>query len=121
MHRQQTVAEMVEEVLYRQAATRARKTGEPFARALDAILDTEAGRQLEELKNGPESHERAQVWQDRLAMERLEEQLRYFMETETRQASGASSPSSDTHYSWLQLYLETLHGKEVREEYYVRL
>jgi hypothetical protein len=121
MNRQQTVAEMVEEVLYRQAATRAEDTGEPFTRALEAVLDTVAGRQLEELKNGPARYERAQTWQDGLAVERLEEQLRYFVKTETRRAPEALSSPSDTRYSWLQVYLETLHGKEVREEYYTRL
>lgn len=121
MHRQQTEAEMADEVLYRQAAAGEREAGIPFVHALDAVLETGAGRQLEQLRDGPESQERAQVWHDRLAIERLEGQLRHFVETETRRASGALSPSSDPNYSWLQLYLETLHGKEVREEYYVRL
>lgn len=123
MNGHQTVSEMVEEVLRRQAKTRAAKTGEPFVRALETVLGTEAGRQLEELRSGPARDERAQAWQDRLAVERLEEQLRHFTQAGPRQVSETTSSAAvdGGRYSWLEVYLETLHGKEVREEYYVRL
>ena len=42
------VDEMADEVLARQARGRASRTGEPCEEALETVLDTEAGRQLEE-------------------------------------------------------------------------
>ena len=54
-----SVADMVDEVLSRQAVARADQTGEPFEDALDAVLETEAGRQLRKLRDGPRRHERA--------------------------------------------------------------
>jgi hypothetical protein len=62
MQKKQTVAEMAKEVLARQARARAERTGEPFEEALEAVRKTEAGRQLEELGEGPHHHERAERW-----------------------------------------------------------
>jgi hypothetical protein len=73
MRKKQKVAEMADEVLARQARDRARRTGEPLEDALEAVMGTEAGRQLKELRNGPHHDERAQEWQDSLARERAEE------------------------------------------------
>jgi hypothetical protein len=73
MRNKQTVAEMADEVLARQAKTRADGTGERFEDALKAVMGTEAGRQLRELRNGPHQDERAQEWQESLARERAEE------------------------------------------------
>jgi hypothetical protein len=73
MRKKQKVAEMADEVLVRQAKTRAAGTGEPFEDALKAVMSTEAGRQLKELRNGPHQDERAQEWQESLAREREEE------------------------------------------------
>jgi hypothetical protein len=64
---------MVDEVLSRQAVARADQTGELFEDALDAVLETEAGRQLRELRDGPHRHERADEWQANVAKERAEE------------------------------------------------
>jgi hypothetical protein len=72
MRKKQKVAEMADEVLARQAKTRADRTGEPFEEALEDVIDTEAGRQLEELRNGPHHDERAQEWQESLARERAD-------------------------------------------------
>ena len=73
MRKKQRVAEMADEVLARQAKIRADRTGEPFEDALEAVMDTEAGRQLEELRNGPRHDEKAQKWQESLTRERAEE------------------------------------------------
>jgi hypothetical protein len=70
MRNNQRVADMADEVLARQARNRARRTGEPFEQALEAVLETEAGHQLQELRDGPHGAERAQAWQDGLAEER---------------------------------------------------
>jgi hypothetical protein len=44
--KKQKVAEMADEVLARQARIRADRTGEPFEEAFEAVMSTEAGRQL---------------------------------------------------------------------------
>jgi hypothetical protein len=73
MRKEQKVADMAEEVLERQARERAERTGEPFEDALKAVLETEAGRQLEELRDGPHGDERAHEWQEDIRRERAEE------------------------------------------------
>ncbi len=74
MRKNQRVADMADEVLARQARDRVRRTGEPFEEALEAVQETEAGRQLGKLRDGPHGDERAQEWQEGLAEERAEEQ-----------------------------------------------
>ena len=64
MREDQSVAEMANEVLMRQAKIRSERNGEPIEVAMQAVLNTEAGKQLRELRNGPhgeESLEEAQV------------------------------------------------------------
>jgi hypothetical protein len=73
VRKKQKVANMADEVLARQARARAERTGEPFDEALKAVLETEAGRQLGELREGPHGHEKADQWQEGLARERAEE------------------------------------------------
>ena len=73
MPNKQKVADMADEVLARQAKIRADRTGEPFEKALKAVIGTEAGRQLGNLRNGPHGDETAQEWQESLARERTEE------------------------------------------------
>jgi len=73
MRKKQKVAEMADEVLARQAKTRADRTGQPLEDALEAVMGTEAGRQLKELRNGPHHDERAQEWQESLTREREED------------------------------------------------
>lgn len=64
---------MAGEVLVRQAAARARRTGESLEEALAAVLGTEAGRQLQKLRDGPHRYKRADEWQANIARERAEE------------------------------------------------
>ncbi|HKH57566.1 MAG TPA: hypothetical protein VKA20_03435, partial [Rubrobacter sp.] len=63
MHREQTISEMVEEVLANQAMSLAEQTGQAFESALGVVVDTEAGQQLRELANGEHRHEKAREWQ----------------------------------------------------------
>ena len=84
MKKKQRVAEMADEVLARQARTRAERTGESFEEALRVVLETEAGRQLGELREGPHGHEKANQWQEGLHRERAEERA---------DAPGWSSPA----------------------------
>jgi hypothetical protein len=74
MRAEQTVSEMAQEILSRQARALARQTGEPLLEALAAVLETPAGRQLEELRGGAHQHEEARYWQAKLLFERASEQ-----------------------------------------------
>ena len=76
MHRNMRVDDLAAEVLTRQARIRAENTGEPFKAALEAVLETEAGRQLEGLRDGPHARESARHWQEDLPHERAEERIR---------------------------------------------
>ena len=73
MQKDQRVADMADEVLARQARTRAERSGEAFEVALTAVLETEAGRQLAKLRDGPHHGDLAQRWQDDLPRERAGE------------------------------------------------
>jgi hypothetical protein len=73
MRKNQRVADMVEEVLERQARDRAERTGEPLEDAFEAVLEPEAGRHLEELRDGAHGDERAQEWQENVRRERAEQ------------------------------------------------
>jgi hypothetical protein len=116
LQRDQTVFEMAEEVLARQARSLANRTGQPFDRALEIVADTEAGRQLRELANGEHRNEKAQHWQESSPWERAEEQLARLIASK-----GLSRLAIERHYSWLEGYLEWLEGEEARAEYHARL
>ncbi len=73
MRDDQSVAEMANEVLMRQAKARADRGGEPIEEAMEAVLDTEAGERLKELREGPHAEEGVQEYQVRVARERAEE------------------------------------------------
>ena len=99
MRPEQTVLEMVEKVLIRQAKALGEQTGQSFKAAMDVVSETTAGRQLIELAEGPHRDEKAREWQEGLAWERAEER----------------------HYFWIEGYMEWLEGKEARREYYTLL
>jgi hypothetical protein len=84
MHKNQRVAEMAVDALARQAGERAKQTGEPFEGALEAVLETEAGKQLGELRDGPHRDERAERWQEDFAQERARERKREQAEERSR-------------------------------------
>lgn len=72
---QQTVSEMVVEVLARQAEELAARSGQDFHEAFEEVLQTEAGHQLCELAEGPHRHEKARDWQANLLFERVLERV----------------------------------------------
>jgi len=74
MRAKQTISEMVAEVLARQAERLGEQTGRPFGEAYEDVLETEAGRQLAELAEGPHRHEKASYWQANLRIERASKQ-----------------------------------------------
>ena len=74
MRAEQTVNEMAQEVLWRQARALTQRTGGPFIGALEAVVETPAGMQLEELRCGPHQEEEMRYWQANLLFERVSEQ-----------------------------------------------
>jgi hypothetical protein len=70
-----SVEEMANEVLMRQAKARAERSGEPIEEALAAVLKTEAGTQLRELRDGPRSEESVEEAQVGVARERAHERV----------------------------------------------
>jgi hypothetical protein len=68
------VSEVAQEVLSTQARALAQRTGASFVVALEIILETPAGRQLEELRCGPHRDEEMAYWQANLLFERVSEQ-----------------------------------------------
>ena len=94
MRKKQGVADMADEVLARQAKTRADRTGEPLEDALETVMGTEAGRQLRELRNGLHHDERAQEWQEGLARQRAEERVEALGWSSSNKAPGSPVDAS---------------------------
>jgi hypothetical protein len=118
---EQSVSEMVHEVLSNQAIALVERTGQTFESALEAISETEAGRRLVGLSSGAHRDEKASDWQEALLRER-DERLMEDLGLRGRVVSGASpSAGPNNHYSWLEGYLGWLKGKEKRDEYYTLL
>ena len=90
MQKNQRVADLAVEVLARQVGARVRRTGEAFEAALKAVLETEAGQQLAELRDGPHGDEKANDWQEDLAHKRAQERKREQAE-EKQQAQEAAA------------------------------
>ena len=84
MQKKQSVSEMATEVLVRQAGARAKHTEESLEEALRAVLRTEAGRRLGQLRGGEHRNERADVWQPNLPQERAEERRQEKLEERRR-------------------------------------
>jgi hypothetical protein len=68
-----SVEEMANEVLMRQAKARVDRTGESIEEAMEAVLDTEASKQLRELRDVARDEESVEEWQVNMARERAEE------------------------------------------------
>jgi hypothetical protein len=116
LDRDQSVYEMVGEVLARQAKSLAERTGQPFEKVLRIVADTEAGRQLTELADGEHRDKKAWEWQASVLWERSEERLMRLF------ASDAFSRFADErHYSWVVGYMDWLEGKQARTRYHTLL
>ena len=74
MRLEQTVNEMAQVVLWRQARAQAQRTGQSHASARAAVLETPAGCQLVELRSGVHQHEQVRYWQANLLLKRVSEQ-----------------------------------------------
>ena len=106
MQKNQRVTDMAVEVLARQVGARVRRTGEVFEVALTAVLETEAGQQLAELRDGPHSDEKAEDWQEDLAHKRAQERKREQLEERQRAQQAAA---------WEQFMQEELRELEKRK------
>ena len=69
----QTVQEMTEKALMRQAKVLAQRHGRSLEDARQAVSDTEAGKQLRDLASGEHRHERALAWQASVFWDRAEQ------------------------------------------------
>ena len=116
MRPDQTVYEMVEGVLGRQANALLERSGCSLQEALEVVLQTDAGRQLRELRDGPHAHEKARDWQENLLWERALERLEDLVTLDAVPRFAAERP-----YSWVEGYMEWLEGKEARAEYHALL
>jgi hypothetical protein len=112
----QSVSEMAEEVLMRQAKALVQRSGQSLEDARQAVSDTEAGRQLRDLAQGEYRHEKANEWQVSVFWDRAEERLMHHIGSET-----LSRFVAERHYSWLESYMEWLEGKEERAQYHALL
>src|SRR5512132_1164013 len=106
MQKNQRVTDMADEVLARQVGARVRRTGEAFEVALTAVLETEAGQQLAELRDGPHGGEKAEDWQEDLAHKRAQERKREQAEEKQRAQEAAA---------WEQFMQEELRELEKRK------
>jgi hypothetical protein len=75
LRQDQTVSEMAEEALMRQAKALAHRSRHSLEDARQAVSDTEAGRQLKDLAMGEHCHEKARHWQASVFWDRAEERL----------------------------------------------
>jgi hypothetical protein len=112
----QSVSQMAEEVLMRQAKVLAQRSGQCLEEARQSVSDTEAGRQLRDLAQGEHRHERARDWQGSVFWGRAEERLMHLYCSEA-----LSRFVAERHYSWVESYMEWLEGKEERAHYHALL
>src|SRR5215204_3585792 len=75
MQQDQTVSQMAQEALMRQAKALAHRSGHSLEDVREAVSDTEAGRQLRDLADGEHRHEKAQDWQVNVFWDRAEERF----------------------------------------------
>ena len=114
MQKDQRVAAMVIDVLVRQAGARAQRTGEAVEEALEAVLETEAGRQLVELRDGPHRDEEAERWQEDLARKRYEERSR--ARQERRRRAWEEERREALLAAWESFVQEELRELELRKD-----
>ena len=69
MSEDRSVEEIAHEVLMRQAKARTERTGESIEEAIEAVLNTEAGAQLRQLRDVPHDEESIEEWRAGMARE----------------------------------------------------
>jgi hypothetical protein len=120
---EQSVQEMVDEVLQRQAKVVLERSRCSPQQALEAVLQTDAGRQLRGLRGGPRAQEeKACGWQEGLLRERTELRTLGRRGGVERRCGGALSLWHRTPlHSWVEDYMEWMRDKVKRTEYHALL
>jgi hypothetical protein len=113
LHENQLVADMVSDVLRRQAVARAQQSGQALEEALTVVLETEAGRQLVELRDGPHRDEGAKRWQEDLARKRGQE--RNQARQEERRLARQEERRLSQLAAWKSFVQEELRELELRK------
>ncbi len=114
MQQNQSVSEMAAEVPTRQASARAKHTGESLVEALIAVLQTEAGRRLGQLRDGIHREQRAEQWQPSLQRERAEERRQ--AQLEERRRLREEERSRDRKAAWESFMRKERREVELRKE-----
>jgi hypothetical protein len=114
MQENQSVSEMATEVLARQAGARAKGTGESLVEALRAVLQTEAGQRLGQLRDGEHREERADQWQPNLPRERAEERRQAQLEERRRRSKEERSRARKA--AWESFMRRERRELELRKE-----
>src|ERR671933_1541162 len=114
MHKEQRVGDMATEALARQAEARVERTGETLEEAFKAVLGTEAGQLLEELRKGAHGDEKADEWQENLAQER-EDERRLARQEERRRARQEEYARAQLA-AWKSFMKAELRELELRKE-----
>jgi hypothetical protein len=83
VHQDQTVSQMAQEALMRQAKALAQRSEHSLEDARQAMVNTQAGRQLRELAQGEHRHEKAKQWQATIFWKRAEERFMHQIGSET--------------------------------------
>jgi hypothetical protein len=83
VQKDQTVSQMAQEALMRQAKALAQRSGHSLEDARQAVSETEAGQQLRDLANGEHRHEKARHWQAGVYWDRAEERMMHHSGSET--------------------------------------
>jgi len=108
---------MVEEILECQAKAMVERSGCSPQEALEAVLQSDAGAQLSDLRDGPHAQEeKSRDWQEDLLWNRTFERLEDMLTLDL-----VGRFATERHYSWVEGYMEWLEGKEARAEYHARL
>jgi hypothetical protein len=100
----------------RQGLRLAHRSGASLEDAIQAVSNTEAGRQLKGLAQGEHRHEMASEWQASVFWDRAQERLMRLYCSEA-----LSHFVAERHYSWLESYMGWLEGKEERLQYHALL
>ena len=75
MQQDQTVSQMAQEALMRQVRAQAQSSGRSLEDVRQAVVDTQAGRQLRDLAQGEHRHQKAKQWQASLFWARAEQRF----------------------------------------------
>jgi hypothetical protein len=95
VHQDQTVLQMAQEALMRQVRALAQSSGHSFEDARQAVVNTQAGRQLRDLAQGEHRHEKAKQWQASLFWERAEQRFMHQIGSEALSRFAAERHSKE--------------------------